>query len=355
MPSAPEGWASYGAVDRLPSDALALLGQDFFSTPGWYRTVEQTGLPAGARPEFVVVAPHGRPGAVFPMLVAGRRAASLTTPYTCQWQPLIRPGLDDAAQQAVWRGLASWCRRFGQVRLDAMDDAVAARIAAGLRALPRGAPVPLGFDHFGNWHGAAPDGWPAYLARLPGQLRETIRRRNRRLMQAGGALRIFTGPDEIADGIGAFEAVYARSWKTPEPYPDFQPSMLRACAQDGSLRLGVLSLGRDILAAQIWVVRGGWAAVLKLAHDEAASAHSPGTVLTAQMIEHVVTRDGVTALDFGRGDDAYKAQWVDKRRQRVGLVLANMRRLDGVAAAVRHGAGRLRKAGGMSHPPRPPA
>ena len=334
---------------------MALLGQDFFSTPGWYRIVETTGMPIGARPEFVVVSANGRPDAVFPMLVSGNRAASLTTPYTCQWQPLIRPGLDDAAQHAVWRGLASWCRAFGQVRLEAMDAAVSARIAAGLRALPGGAPVPLGFDHFGNWHGAVPDGWPAYLAGLPGQLRETIRRRGRRLVQAGAVLRVFSEPGEIAEGIGAFQAVYAKSWKTPEPYQDFQPAMLRDGAQDGSARLGVLSLGGEVLAAQIWVVRGGWAAVLKLAHDQAARAHSPGTVLTAHMIEHVVTRDGVTALDFGRGDDEYKAHWVGSRRQRVGLVLANVRRLDGVAAVLRHAAGQIKKAGGMSHPPRPPS
>ena len=33
-----------------------------------------------------------------------------------------------------------------------------------------------------------------------------------------------------------------------------------------------------------WVLAGGTATVLKLAHDEAARSRSPGTVLTAAMI-----------------------------------------------------------------------
>jgi CelD/BcsL family acetyltransferase involved in cellulose biosynthesis len=89
------------------------------------------------------------------------------------------------------------------------------------------------------------------------------------------------------------------------------------------------------LAAQMWVVRATWAAVLKLAHDENAKALSPGTVLTAAMTRTLIEQDGVTELDFGRGDDDYKAAWTGARRQRVGVVLANPWRAAGAAAIVR--------------------
>ncbi len=82
---------------------------------------------------------------------------------------------------------------------------------------------------------------------------------------------------------------------------------------------------RTAVAAQYWVVAGGAATVLKLAHDEAARAHSPGTVLTAAMIRHLLDRKGGAELDFGRGEDAYKSLWAGRRRRHIGVVLVSPR------------------------------
>ena len=60
--------------------------------------------------------------------------------------------------------------------------------------------------------------------------------------------------------------------------------------------------------------------MLKLAHDEAFKAHSPGTVLTALMLRHLLDQEHVARIDFGRGDDAYKQGWaVERRQQRIGV------------------------------------
>jgi CelD/BcsL family acetyltransferase involved in cellulose biosynthesis len=82
--------------------------------------------------------------------------------------------------------------------------------------------------------------------------------------------------------------------------------------------------------------------VLKLAHDETFKAYSPGTVLTAWMIRHMIERERVSALDFGRGDDPYKQGWVAERRQRVGVLLINPCRPGGLIALARHGLGRIK-------------
>ena len=102
---------------------------------------------------------------------------------------------------------------------------------------------------------------------------------------------------------------------------------MRATAAGGRLRLGVLRRGVDgvAVAAQYWVLGGGQAWLLKLAHAEESRAASPGPALTALMVRHLLERDGVRALDFGRGDDPYKRLWVGQRRQRMGLVLADPR------------------------------
>jgi CelD/BcsL family acetyltransferase involved in cellulose biosynthesis len=112
----------------------------------------------------------------------------------------------------------------------------------------------------------------------------------------------------------------------------------------GLLRLGVWSIGMAPVAAQFWVVRAGHAIVLKLAHDEAFRAHSPGTVLTAMMLRHLLDQEHVARIDFGRGDDAYKQGWAEQRQQRIGLLLVNPWHPAGIAALLRHAGGRMRTA-----------
>jgi hypothetical protein len=261
---------------------------------------------------------------------------ALTTPYTCLYTPLL-------TDPAALAGFARACRGFATTRLDAMPEdwphlaaLDAAARAAGL--------VPLHFDHFGNWHEpVAGMDWTAYLAARPGALRETIRRRLRRAERLPNArFQLIDSPYGLDAGIAAFESVYARSWKDPEPHPRFNATLMRALAPLGQLRLGLWFLDGTPMAAQLWVVENRRATVLKLAHDEAAKVHSPGTVLTALMLRTLFARDDLLELDFGRGDDAYKQGWVRERRQRIGILLVNPRRLRGLAILVRHAAGRLR-------------
>ena len=123
-----------------------------------------------------------------------------------------------------------------------------------------------------------------------------------------------------------------------EPYPRFNAALLEAMAGIGAMRLGVMWRGEVPVAAQYWTVWDGVATVLKLAHDDAAKSLSPGTLLTAHMIRGLLA-EGVSELDFGRGDDGYKRDWAGVRRQRIGVMLANPKRLRGMAALGRHWAG----------------
>jgi hypothetical protein len=199
------------------------------------------------------------------------------------------------------------------------------------------------FAHFGNWHEDVSGlGWARYLEGRPGQLRETIRRRLLRAESAGGRFQLVTGGDALEPGIAAYESVYARSWKPTEPFPLFNAALMRATAALGLLRLGLYWHEGQPVAAQFWIVDDGQATVLKLAHDEAAKGMSPGTVLTALMLRHLLDQEHVAAIDFGRGDDAYKQGWATNRRQRIGLLLVNPWRVSGAVNLLRHTAGRVR-------------
>jgi CelD/BcsL family acetyltransferase involved in cellulose biosynthesis len=335
---------TFATVEALPIEALALLnGGGLFDTVAWWKVVLAHAMPPGSEASFVVVRAHGLAVAVIPMLRAGRRLCCFTTPYTCVYRPVVAPGLDEAIRVAAMTVFARFGRNSGVVRLDALPaeweglaDLQAASRRAGL--------VPLRFDHFGNWSedvtGLA---WSDYLRCRAGALRETIRRRLRWAEKLTDArFDLFTSPEHMNAAASAFESVYARSWKGPEPYPEFNVALMRAMAEPGWLRLGVWSVGPVPVAVQLWVVRDGTAIVLKLAHDEAFKAHSPGTVLTALMLRHLLDNEHVARIDFGRGDDSYKQGWAAERRQRIGLLLANPWRLSGMAALLRHMAGRTR-------------
>jgi hypothetical protein len=333
---------TFASLDALPDDVGPLFAAagSFFATRAWWETVLRHAIPRKAKPCLLLIRHLGLPWGLFPMLhdPASGEFGALTTPYSCVYEPLIAPDL--AGRAGIFAAFARYCRSFPTTRLDALDPAVATEFAAGATAAGL---VAARFDHFGNWYEDISGlTWSGWLARRPGALRETIRRRTRRAEQLQGAhFRLFDHQNDLACGIDAFETVYARSWKQPEPYPSFNPAQIRAAGSLGAARVGVWWIGATPAAAQFWIVEHGRATVLKLAHDEAFKEHSPGTLLTAWMIRHMVEQAHVSELDFGRGDDPYKRDWVASRRQRTGVMLINPRHPRGMLALARHTMGRI--------------
>lgn len=306
------------------------------STRAWWAATEQAALPPGTGAHYVMCQEGGQPAALFPLAMGPGGTRSLTTPYTVLYEPLLTP---DADMAAVGRALAS----CGPVLLlEAMDPdwPLFTPLLAGARQAGLWART---YRHFGNWHmDVAGLDWPAYLATRPGRLRETIRRRSAAAARDPAVrLTLTTDGPAVLDALAGYEAIYARSRKTPEPFPDFNRALLPGLAAEGCLRIGVMLVGDRPIAAQYWTVRHGVATVLKLAHDEADRARSPGTVLTAWLIRYLLDEERVAGLDFGRGDDPYKAEWVDQRRERVGVLLARPTSARGAAALLRHDAGVL--------------
>ena len=325
------------ALPSLPAEGFELR-------PAWFDAVAAAALPAGAQALYLCAVATGGTRAVLPLQRhADGRLAGLTSPYSTCFRPLTAADATAEELRRAGRAFARFCRGAGPLLLDALDGAWPglAPLLAGFRA---GGMLPLRFDHFGNWHcDVAGQDWDAYLAARPGALRNTIRRR---LAQAARdptlGFAIVRGGAAPAAGIAAYDAVYTQSWKAPEPFPRFPATLMRAAAAAGTLRLGLLRASGAPVAAQLWVVADGVATVHKLAHDERARAQSPGTVLTALMVRHLLDEERVATLDFGRGDDPYKVGWTGRRRARLGVLLCPPWHPAGAAAIARHAAGRLR-------------
>lgn len=322
----------YHVLEALPEDAKALLpapDRDLFSSRLWYEVILSYGLPSGFVPCFALGVTHGKPYALLALQsrVDGRAMQSLTNPYTCVFQPIIR---SEREARNAGRLVAKFCRMVGTMRLEALDSEMPG-LSGFIEGLRNGGIVARPYSHFGNWYervrGASFD---AYLAARPGELRSTLRRKMRRL-EAATTLDVIRSAEGLERGIAGYEAVYALSWKPSEPFPQFNAALMRAAAKEGILRLGILRMNDKPIASQFWIVSGERAMVLKLAHDPGFDDHSPGTVLTALMIRDIFGSDHVSEIDFGRGDDPYKQLWTSRRRQRIGLMLANPRRPAGLA------------------------
>lgn len=198
------------------------------------------------------------------------------------------------------------------------------------------------FFCFGNWYlPVARGGFDAYWRQRPAQLRNTVERARRRLDRSHTwCVDILTDPSpELELGIASYQSVYGQSWKEPEPNPAFMPGLIRMTAAQGRLRLGLLRLDGEVVAAQVWVVVACKAHIFKLAYRSGCERFSVGSVLTAAMMRHVVDVDAVQEVDYLTGDDGYKKDWMSHRRERVGLIAFKRSHFRGLLSWVRHAAG----------------
>lgn len=250
------------------------------------------------------------------------------------YSSLFRPLLDPAVTADELAGyLLEILQDFplDVLRFDAMDPAHPAFNLLE-SAMHRAGLVPFRFMSFGNWY--LPVRWDSfkdYFQGMPSQVRNTVRRRERKFFAANsGRLEIVTGLEDIEAAIAAWEKIYAASWKRAESSPQFIPGLIRMYAARGWLRLGLAYYDGEPIAGQIWIVSHGRAAIYKLSYDENFSHLSAGTILTAHLMRHVLDIDKVKEVDYLVGDDVYKKDWMSHRRERWGIVAYNPRTLRGV-------------------------
>lgn len=198
---------------------------------------------------------------------------------------------------------------------------------------------------FGNWYLEVNGrSYQEYFKSLPAKLRNTLNRKTKKLKDTDRIrLEIFSNFSNLDNGIATFEKIYNSSWKVPEPYPEFIPGLIRTCAEQGWLRMGIAYIDNQPAAAQIWMVSHNVASIYKLAYDEKFSKLSVGTILTARLMQHVIDIDHVCEVDYLTGDDDYKRDWMSHRRERWGIIAFNLRTLNGVLAAIKHMGGRSLK------------
>lgn len=335
----------FAELAALRAAAPALVdaaGADVFCTSDWFEILCQHGFAEPLACEWWLASAPGMPPACLP-LAFGKQPGGLSNFYSALYAPL------GAEHPILWRGLADHLylddRRWPVLTWQPLDSQ-AAFYRDFSQALRRAGYWVADFHCFGNWTLLLQGrDFAAYFSGLPSRLQNTIRRARKKLEREGACrLQVVCESGQALDAaIADFEAIYQASWKRPEPFPHFIGAWCRRAAARGWLRLGVLSLGGQALAAQLWLVKDGKASIFKLAYREGAQPYSPGSVLTAELMRKVIDEDHVQEVDFLSGDDAYKQDWMSHRRTRRGLVAFRPTHWRGLLAAMRHGLGELRR------------
>ena len=360
--------ACYSRLRDLPAGYRDLFEagrrKSFFLSRAWFDLLENECLELGHEPCLFGLEPEAPAEAPKALLVCRRAEdegplvrrrslSSFTNFYTLDFAPLLASdseGRDGCLEELV-AGIARTRPRWSRITLEALDKD--ARIfEALLRALRAAGFVAHPYFQFGNWYeDMGSRRYDEYQAGLPKSTRRRARTFDRR---DDLKLRIIKDANELDAGIADYEQVYARSWKEPERFPGFMPGLLRSGVAAGVLRLGLLYVEDRPAAAEIYIVDGGRAISFKASYDEAFKKLGAGTILSAQMMKHLVDVEKVDQIDFGSGDDAYKRDWMSSRRERWGIVAYNPRTLPGLLGAARHLGGLALRRIGRSLPHKDP-
>ena len=270
----------------------------------------------------------------------GGKVTSLSNWYTMAFKPVYSGEADDVRHRqmltAIARRLSEARPRVSSITLSTVprEDGTAALL---MRAFRKGGWIVRSEQSSTSWTAdVAGLTFEEYWAARPGQLRSTYKRR---LPKAAFETQIFDYFDENA--WEDYVSVYSESWKPSEGSPAFLRDLAEQEGASGCLRIGICRIDGRAVAAQFWTVENGRALIHKLAHRESAKEFSPGTILSAAMFRHVIDVDDVHTIDFGTGNDPYKAEWMDSSAPLDTVHAYNPRSIEGVVGAAKSGLSEL--------------
>ena len=284
---------------------MRALAASPFERPEWFALLAE----AGQRP-LVAMAEGEDAAAALALTHANGRLEPLRNWYSFTWRQLAPEGpAGDALLIDLARSLKAQAHRLTLWPLPD-EDGSATRLERALRA----AGWLVMREQCDHNHVLPVNGrsFAEYWAARPGTMRTTLKRKAKKV-----AVEILDRFDSAA--WAEYEAIYAASWKPEEG----DPALLRRFAEDegkaGRIRLAIARHEGRAVAAQFWTVENGVAYIHKLAHLEHLKHLSAGTTLSAALFERSIDTDRVEWIDFGTGNDAYKADWMEQVRPRYRL------------------------------------
>ncbi len=309
-------------LDAAAEDAGPRLGRaarpGLFDRIDWFRLIARYTPPDGRL--LVMRALHGVVQAWLFLSVAEGNAEALSNWYSIRCGPIVDGALGALPFQALARGL----RRAGVSRLflKPMDDP--GPLAAALKRRGWATSIsPVDVSWRMDTRGMSFD---EYWESRSNNLRRGVERRIRK-----NPLRsvVYDRFDERA--WREYEAVYAASWKPAEGSPEFLRGLAEQEGAAGTLRLGIAYDEGGPVAAELWLVEKGVATIYKSAYREDARHLGPGNILRLALFRRALDEEGLEAIDFGVGDQPYKAEWMSHKVPLYALTAYDLLRPAGLA------------------------
>lgn len=186
--------------------------------------------------------------------------------------------------------------------------------------------------------------WEDYFDSLSGNLRSQVKRSEAKLLREGPVtLEEYLGGNELDQRLEEFFRVEASGWKgregtaiSSEPVTrDFYSRLAHTAAKRGELRLHMLRVKGQCIAADYCIANGGTVYMLKVGYDESWSQCSPGQVIRMRVLKHLFAgNDAIYDLMSGGGEHrGYKLRWSNFARSYTTLRLFKPRSVRGQLAA----------------------
>ncbi len=275
-----------------------------FDRPGWFSAWLDAFGSAGL--EITTLRRDGRLAAVLPTISHRGVVRSPTNWHSPGFTPVAE---DREARRSAFAALRRhWPRR---VDLSFVDPATAAdlREAWSTKGVERIVHDSPNVDTDREWE--------PYWQGLSKNLRSTVRRRRKRLAELGEMeIEVVTGGPDLPALLDRCFELEAGGWKgekgtailsTPETLR-FYTALAGWAAEAGLLSLCLLRLDGSVVAFNYSLEDERHHYLLKLGHDVALNEASPGTVLTAAMVERAFAGD-LQSYEFLGEPDRYKLQW----------------------------------------------
>lgn len=164
-----------------------------------------------------------------------------------------------------------------------------------------------------------------YLASRSKNFRKELRKRIRKLEEEGTVdIQIVTHDDNMDRLMDDYYGVYGSSWKQAEHLgPNFHRDLAGLAARKGWLRLGFIRVAGVPRATSYAIASGKTGYILKSAYDLGMKSFGLGTMMRIEMIRSLIDNDGVTCIDLGPGEEAYKHTFVSEMRNLQSVIVFN--------------------------------
>ena len=171
-----------------------------------------------------------------------------------------------------------------------------------------------------RFHSVKNQTFEQYLMSRPSKLKNTLKRKYQKLKRDHGfTLQLFIDKG-ISEALDDYHNLYQKSWKANEQHQSLVTDFVKSTRHKAWTRLALLTVAGKPIAAQLWFVVNNKATIFRLVYNEQWKQYSPGSILTAHLMEHVIDKDKVSEIDFLMGNESYKKDWMDGHRERQELI-----------------------------------